>query len=297
MNPQTLYTLTALSPEQAEILGRAIHTSDFVIDGTILVKYTGNTARPIIPEHITKIAQLAFACNNTLEEIILPNGVTEIEGYAFLNCPALKSIQLPDTITMFHPKAFLDYEGTIYAPKALPDCSAFDNHKIMHLPTHNFSADDTVDFVINETVLTRYKGNSTSPVIPNGITSIDDWAFKDCESLISLTLPSSITSIGKSAFWGCKSLSTLVLPDRITSIKRAAFAGCTSLTSLVLPNNLTDIGYDAFADCNSLTSLSLPKSILKLHENAFLNYNGKLFVPLNLKNHPALRGHNVQYIV
>jgi len=48
-------------------------------------------------------------------------------------------------------------------------------------------------------------------VIGNGVTSIGDFAFKNCRSLTSITIPNSLTSIGESAFMGCVELKTITI--------------------------------------------------------------------------------------
>ena len=49
----------------------------------------------------------------------------------------------------------------------------------------------------------------TSFIIPDGVTTIGDWAFGGCRSLTSITIPSSVTSIGNNAFLWCDSLNTV----------------------------------------------------------------------------------------
>lgn len=63
----------------------------------------------------------------------------------------------------------------------------------------------------------------TSITIPDGITSISDYAFDGCESLESIVFSKDIVSIGDEAFLGCKSLSSLKIPKSVTKIGKSAF--------------------------------------------------------------------------
>lgn len=71
----------------------------------------------------------------------------------------------------------------------------------------------------------------------------------------SVVIPDGVTSIGEYAFRHCSSLSSLVIPDSVTSIECYAFSGCESLSSIVIPDSVTSIGYHAFASCNLPTDL------------------------------------------
>ena len=87
-------------------------------------------------------------------------------------------------------------------------------------------------------------------VIPDGVTSIGDYAFVGCIFVIRFVIPNSVTSIGDHAFEDCYSLTGIVIPDGVTSIGNEAFWGCTSLSSLVIPDGVTSIGDYAFGECN-----------------------------------------------
>ena len=39
-------------------------------------------------------------------------------------------------------------------------------------------------------------------IIPNGVTSIGNYTFKNCNRLANITIPDSVTSIGTDAFDG-----------------------------------------------------------------------------------------------
>ena len=48
--------------------------------------------------------------------------------------------------------------------------------------------------------------------LPDGLTSLGDYAFEGCTSLASVTLPNGLTSLGYGAFQYCTSLALVYLP-------------------------------------------------------------------------------------
>ena len=58
------------------------------------------------------------------------------------------------------------------------------------------------------------------------VTSIGDYAFKDCFKMTSVTIPNSVTSIGESAFYGCFKLTSVTIPNSVIDIGGYAFFGC-----------------------------------------------------------------------
>lgn len=120
--------------------------------------------------------------------------------------------------------------------------------------------------------------NLVTVIFGNNVTTIGEAAFQKCEALSELNLPSTITHIEGCAFWGCKSLTTLTLPKNLTYIGSSAFASCTNLTNIVFPESLTSIDFYGFANCTSLTKINLPESLTFLGNGAFegcdkLTYN------------------------
>ena len=113
----------------------------------------------------------------------------------------------------------------------------------------------------------------TSIDIPESMTSIDYLAFYGCTNLTSINIPenSQLTSIGNGVFEGCSSLTSINIPEGVTSIGSLAFYGCKSLTSINLPENsqLTEIGKEAFRCCSNLTSIYLPKGVTNIDEFTF----------------------------
>ncbi len=109
-----------------------------------------------------------------------------------------------------------------------------------------------------------------SVVIEDGVTSIGDYAFADCDVLTTIDILAGVTNIGNYAFYCCFSLTDVKLSEGIKRIGEYAFWGCSSLSNINLPEGLTSIGREAFTTCNSLKSINIPASITKIENNAFV---------------------------
>ena len=96
----------------------------------------------------------------------------------------------------------------------------------------------------------------TAVEIPNNITSIGDYAFRDCNGLTSIDIPDSVTSIGYQAFYSCDGLTSIIIPDSVTTIGKGSFNNCSSLTSITIPGNVTKIGKKLFNGCTNLTNIT-----------------------------------------
>ena len=105
------------------------------------------------------------------------------------------------------------------------------------------TADKTDDaFEIENGVLKKYHGDANDVVIPDGVTSIGDFAFQNCESLTAVKIADSVTSIGNFAFWGCSALASVYIPDGLTSIGDGAFQTCDALAAIDIPESVMHIG-------------------------------------------------------
>ncbi len=106
--------------------------------------------------------------------------------------------------------------------------------------------------------------------LPNGLTSIGDYAFAGCSGLTSMTnIPNSVLNIGEGAFVSCSGLASLTIPESVIDIADGAFRDCTSLTSVTIPNSVTSIGSTAFYNCSGLASVTIPNSVTSIGSSAF----------------------------
>jgi len=107
--------------------------------------------------------------------------------------------------------------------------------------------------------------------IPNSVTTMDG-AFRNCASLTSVTIGNGVTSIGVSTFEGCTGLTSVTIPNSVTSIGWMAFSG-TGLTSVTIPNSVTTMD-GAFRSCASLTSVTIGNGVTSIGVSTFEGCTG-----------------------
>ena len=164
----------------------------------------------------------------TIDERVYLNGayyqVTAIANEGFKDCANITSITIPNTITSIGYDAF-------------SGCSSLD--KAVFSSIESFFGISYGNDLSNPLYYAKhfYTGGTEviNLVIPESVTSIADYAFYKCSSLVSVSIPESVTSIGKYAFSGCKGLTEVTVPNSVTRIGISAFGGCSGLTKITLP--------------------------------------------------------------
>lgn len=121
-------------------------------------------------------------------------------------------------------------------------------------------------------------------IVKSGVTSIGEWAFRDCERLINVTIPNSVTSIGSWAFSCCNGLTNITIPYSVTSIGEYSFYGCDGLNNIAIPNSVTSIGYSAFEECTNLKSITIPNSVTSIGDCALYGCNGLTSIKVDSSN-------------
>ena len=177
--------------------------------------------------------ELNFACNQNKKRLLIYlEEVTLTPGLQMMTTDqqAILKYQYSDT-SYFYDKLFHS-----------------DGIDICKSQSIRFYTGDTADnaFEIENSVLKKYHGDANAVVIPDGVTSIGDFAFQNCESLTAVKIADSVTSIGNFAFWGCGSLASVYIPDGLTSIGDGAFQTCDALATIDIPESVMHIGRCAF---------------------------------------------------
>ena len=172
----------------------------------------------VIPEGVTRIGSYAFDHCDPLTSVTIPDGVTSIGEYAFRKCSNLTSITLPPSIIKIENSAFLwcFKLDAVHISDLAAWCGislSMNGVSPLHYGAHLYLNDEEV----------------TNLVIPDGVTSISNYAFEKCSYLTSVTFPEGVTSIGESSFDGCSGITYISLPKSLNDIYVSAFAHCSNL--------------------------------------------------------------------
>ena len=146
------------------------------------------------------------------------------------------------------------------------------------------------DYTNNLAPWNNVSNNIKYIVLPEGLTSIGEWAFYLCASVTSISIPEGVSSIGVRAFCNCSSLTSISIPNSVTSIGERAFYSCYNLASVTLSTNLSKIDKYLFGQCRTLTAITIPNNVTAIENGAFSGCSSLDSVSIEATNPPVLSG-------
>ena len=203
-----------------------------------------------------------------LETLVLPEGVEILEN-AFKNCTELKSVSLPSTLTKI---------GNSYGVPPFSGCHSLESIEIaegneVYASDGNCimrKADNTLVLGLKASKIPSYTehigshafcdSGAESIALPEGVTSIGNFAFYDNDRLKEIALPQSLTSIDYYAFSWCTALGKIAIPDGVTELPYGLFACCTELKEVALGAKTEKIGTSVFMLCGKLERITISES-------------------------------------
>ena len=249
-----------------------------------------------IPCGVKSISNLAFDGCTSLRVVMIPSSVEHISSYAFDNCKNIKIVYYQGTADKWNKisvgegntaltnatiryvmddessvdgdvgyskglKYTLSKDGTYYEISGKGDCA--ETYIVIPSKYNNKPVKKIGDSAFYSQDIQHIK-------IPEGVTELGNYAFKNCDSLASITLPSTLASIGREVFHDCRKLKSIVIPSGVKSIGYKAFCGCWKLFNIKILSGLISIDSHAFCCCYNLTSVTIPSSVKNIGYQAFM---------------------------
>ena len=209
-----------------------------------------------LPNSLQEIQREAFYDVENLYTISILDNVMQISNYAFAECWNLSNVYFGENskLPRISFAAFANsgiYSFRVPANVSTIAQSAFEGCR--NLTSVTFAANSKLQSISaymfygagNLQTITFENGSALTSIQAHGLeglsnlvsvdfgdaklTNIDNYAFRYCESLQSLTIPEGVTYIGRFAFYGNTSLSRLDLPTTVDCIGRYAFYGTTDM--------------------------------------------------------------------
>lgn len=105
--------------------------------------------------------------------------------------------------------------------------------------------------------------------LPEGLISLDEFAFMDCQKLQEIRLPKSLKTLGDGTFAGCHALPEIELPEDLETVGEGALMNCLSLTSVVIPASVTEMGDRPFSGDWALKTVEIKGNVPRLSNYSF----------------------------
>ena len=243
-------------------------TGELIIAGNRLIEVKGRGATLDLRGHYLRdISPSIFNGKNPPVSMVcedLPDRLFPSVGNSELS--VLSSLSLSRKASFVDAKDFIPYSS-------LKDLSFWEEHPFFQVTDGIVYSKDQKRLIYCPPYLMLQ-----SFQVPEGVESIERYAFSGQKYVTSISLPSSVKRLGKGAFSHCKKLVSVHLSDALTKIPKYAFYQCTSLYHVDGGRCLQSIGAAAFQRC-PLQDFSLPDTLRRIGEEAFWRSEACLYLP------------------
>lgn len=194
--------------------------------------------------NVTSIGNNAFNDDDDLLIVTIPEGVTSIGEYAFGGCDYLASITIPSEVTSIGYFAFWSCNSLkrVYI-------SSIESWLNIRMGGNAFNSVGSHDMIVNGQKLTDL-------VIPESITTIGKYAFKDCTSLKSITFHKEVLAVGAEAFSGCSNVNKIICQGDLPPVcGSGALYGISRTKCTLSVPNMSESSYQDMTPWSEFTNI------------------------------------------
>lgn len=216
----------------------------------------------------TNIPQSQFDGRGAFKTFYMPQNVENIGKYAFKNT-GLTTITIPKSVKSVGYECFRDCK----------ELESVDWQSAAYIEGWCFS----------------YCKKLKKAKLAEGITTIQERAFLQCEALSEFALPSTIVGIGAYALESTTSLKDIVLPESLVNLHQGVFQ-YSGITRAILPDKMNILESNIFNGCKSLEEVVMPSTIFKYDSSLFYNCTSLKKVTIPVATPPSTTNdifHNV----
>ncbi len=241
-----LYTLDSYFPEKTSVEFKTSNAKIATVDsnGVITAQAKGSTTIMVTVQFDNKATFYSARINVTVKD---PFNIQSIYLYNYRGLGGTVEIPSDRGLTHIYSYAFSNYE---FVNKDLSAGDVIDDEDPYYIKQH-YIGDDTI----------------TKVIIPEGVTTINEYAFANLTALEEVVMPSTLVRIGVGAFYNCTSLKKINL-ENVKFINEKAFYNCP--LENVDFKSAVSIGNYAFENCK-LSYVELPSCAQSLSVGAFYN--------------------------
>lgn len=205
-----------------------------------------------LPSTLVSISSECFKNCTSLQSFTSPSSLTSIATECFRDCTSLLEVDLSNSTSF----GWGQYNsGYIYAGCTSLTTVKYPPSREIRFYSHDFDGcENLTTLVIPASSSVKNIGDyafygtgfTELPSIFPTATLISSHCF-DGSKLQTLTIPDGVTTVNSWAFANCEDLTTITFPTNTITINSNTFANCSSLVSLRIPSNVKITASDIFA--------------------------------------------------
>ena len=242
---------------------------------------TGLSGDLIIPSGVTTIPSYGFNGCSGLAGLTIPDTVTSIGENAFVSCTGFTSLTLSTALTSIGTRAFYGCSNittSLVIPANVTSIGEgafslipFSSIDVSANPSRYHVHDEVMYQESNHMAIYSRKGNTGTITFESDTLYIGAYCCQNNSRSGNLSIPNGVLTINSYAFSGCNSLNgSITIDGSVTTIGYGAFNGCGNATSLILNEGLVTISTDAFRYCYKMNcNVTIPDSCVTIGTNAF----------------------------